>query len=352
VRNKRTYRAYEIRRAENKHRKFLKRKYKRYDQLLRQEFGPKNRSLKIEKESLYAPANFSLFDNREEVAKYFLEIRKNIDNKIPTIMDMATIERTDFVTICFLIATMMDGRERIRTLFQYLTVRVPRANAEVRDLFDKAQFLETVTKRGIADHGYFLSRLDKSINKEYSLDILNRAQKFFQDKVDLATLSPILTEIFTNTNNHANPDSQDDSDKLPWFASSLEVPDEGKICYSVIDLGVGIHQSLSDKGVKLVSTGGLTWTALQNMFSTSQGRLLSTGIPGGVNSSTKLLYRGQGLKDIYDNANLGPYRKFELITNKARVNLKDASNIYPDSTANLEATIYYWEIQYDRTQQN
>lgn len=338
---------YAIRRAHRKHRKALKRKYKRYNPAFhvdRSHFSQRD-----SRESLFAPRQFSLLDNRDEVIKYFTEVRHNIINKVPTIMDMSSIEYTDFPTICLLIATMMDGRAAVRKLFSYLTVRIPPSSSSAIELFQKAQFEATVTKKGVADHGYFLSRLDTALNRTYSLDILNRTKHFFDDRVDLATLSPILTEVFTNTNNHADPDRlEDEPNKVPWFASILEVPEENKLCYCVIDLGIGIHESLSRKGIKLAKTGLLSWKVLGNIFNASQSNMLSRHIPGGVESSTGLLYRGQGLKDIYNNANQGPYARFELMTNKARVNIKDIVKVTDDSGYNLEGTIYYWEIYGER----
>lgn len=38
------------------------------------------------------------------------------------------------------------------------------------------------------------------------------------------------------------------------------------------------------------------------------------------------------------------YKRFEIITNKTKVNLVNIGSIEKDSSENLSATIYYWEI--------
>jgi hypothetical protein len=342
--SKKDKKVYKVRFAKNKHRKALKRKDIKYVPDKQFEIIRPPQKLPDYQIKLSGPKNFSLLENRNAVIKYFDDMRKSLEKRIPTLMDLSAISNIDLPTIAFLIAHMMDSRQSVRQSNQYLTVWVPNDQSPISDLFKKSQFYETITRKGIADHGYFLSRSSSKINQNYMLDILEQTKVFVGQQVDISTLAPILTEIFTNTNNHADPNRGDEPNKIPWFVTLLEVPEQNKISYAVVDLGIGIHESLNNKGIKMVEAGRLSTLKMKTFFSKTQSKLLSTSIPQGVRSSTKLLYRGQGLQDIYNSVKIGPYKRFEVLTNKAKVNLLDISGIEDDTEYNLEGTIYYWEI--------
>jgi hypothetical protein len=292
-----------------------------------------------------APSEFAILTNRDAVVFYFEAISEHLTNRERVILDLSNITSTDLPAICLLIAFMMDSRSSAKNL-QYLTVQPPSKDSPAAELFEKAKFRETVTRNGVADHGFFLSRADKTLNKRYTLDILNYTNRFFGEKVDLSTLAPILTELFTNTNNHASPgvENEEDARKVPWFVSVLEVPEEQKVCYCVMDIGIGIYDSLKRRGLEVSKKSSRMKRMYDQFFGRGQSELLAENIPKGVQSSTELIYRGQGLRDVHNKAMEGPYKRFEVLTNKARVDLLNIRGNNDDSKYNFKGTIYYWEI--------
>jgi hypothetical protein len=292
------------------------------------------------KDFIAAPENFSLVDNPGGVIEYFRSVQDNAKLQIQTVMDMRSVDKTDLATISLLISVMMDRRKSAKAFKRSTTIYIPPAQTEPGRLFRKAQFHETVTAHGIADHAFFLSRRSTKVNEEYLRDVLNYAEKFLSVG-NPGKLSPLLVEIISNTNNHANPDVKEEEDRLPWFLSVLEDKDTGKMIFSVVDLGVGIFESLKMKG--LASTDNFE-DSIKDMYQNSQSKFLRTNIPEGVNSSTGLYYRGKGLQTIYEYAKNAIYDKFTIITNKAVVNLKNTNQNTVDSGDSLDGTVYYWEM--------
>ena len=292
------------------------------------------------KDFIFAPENFSLADNPGGVIEYFRSVQDNAKAQVQSVMDMRSVDKTDLATISLLISVMMDRRKSAKLFKKHVTVYIPPKNTEAGRLFRKAQFHETVTAHGIADHAFFLSRRSTKVNEDYLRDVLNYAERFLGVK-NPGKLSPLLVEIISNTNNHANPDVKEEEDRLPWFLSIFEDKDTGKMIFSVVDLGVGIFESLKMKGL----AGADNFEdSIRDMYQNSQSKFLRTNIPKGVDSSTGLLYRGKGLQTIYEYAKSAIYDRFTIITNQANVDLKNTGKNTVDSGVSLDGTVYYWEM--------
>jgi len=294
-----------------------------------------------DREFIKAPDEFSVLTNRGPVIEFFKSVLENVYTKVYSVMDMSAISSTDLATISLLISVMMDQRSKEALIRKYMTVYTPSENTLPGQLFRKAQFHQTVTKQGIADHTFFLSRRSTKVNADYIDDILKYTENFLGAN-STETLSPVLVEIISNTNNHANPSSKEGEDKIPWFLSVLEDREANKMIFSVVDLGVGIFESLKLKG--LANTDNLFEDAIKDMYANSQSKFLRTNIPKGVDSSTGLFYRGQGLQTVHALVKSSNYDTFTIVTNRAAVNLKSINDNHRDSAESLGGTIYYWEM--------
>jgi hypothetical protein len=297
---------------------------------------------------LSAPSNFSILTNRSATIRYFQSVMRNIRKRQNSLMDMSEILNTDLATIAIVISMMMDRRNQEAQIRQYMHVKFPTGDSGPAELFRKAQFKETVTQKGNSDHSFFLSRRDTKINNTYMEDIEKYANDFL-GKANAKHLLPILVELMKNTNNHATPDdveerySEDELDihRIPWFISVIEDEEEGKMKFSLVDLGIGIMESLNQNGLV---TADSHFDPIKDMYDNSQSKFLQYHIPRGVSSSTGLSYRGQGLKKVYDLANKGNYGTFNLVTNRAALNLVDGKEKVVDTAEAFGGTVYYWEM--------
>lgn len=330
--------------ARKRHRRELRARYSHGNRLLRYHRLREKVTKNISYTSMDAPTNFSILDNRDSVIKYFNTIKRMLNQKEYTQINLRKITSIDLPTLCLLGAFMLDRN----TKSKYLEVTSPLSNSAAYRFFEEAQFENMIIKERIPDFnsGAFLSRSEDEVNEEAISDILTKTVDYFGEnsKQRLRDLPPIIIEIVTNTADHANPDS---SYTLPWIVNTYETKNNNgnKVKqYCIIDMGVGIYETLIDKANSQQQGGSPWWHTIIKRES-SQGEFFRQAIPKGLQSRTALRQRGKGIKYIYDIVSGDDmYKRFEIITNKTKVNLVNIGSIEKDSSENLSATIYYWEV--------
>ena len=291
-----------------------------------------------------APTNFSILDNRNSIIEYFNTIKRMLNQKEYTRMSLREVTSIDLPTLCLLGAFMLDRN----TKSEYLEVTSPFSNSAAYRFFKEAQFENMIIKKRRPDFnsGAFLSRSEDEVDNKAIGDILTKTVNYFGEKnrQKLRDIHPIIIEIVTNTADHASPDS---SHTLPWIINTYETKDSNgnKVKqYCVIDMGVGIYETLIDKANSQQQGRSPWWHTIIKRES-SQGEFFRQAIPKGLQSRTTLPQRGKGIKYIYDTVSGDDmYKRFEIITNKTKVNLVNIGSIEKDSSENLSATIYYWEV--------
>ncbi len=294
--------------------------------------------------SMDAPTNFSILDNRNSIIEYFNTIKRMLNQKEYTRMSLREVTSIDLPTLCLLGAFMLDRN----TKSEYLEVTSPFSNSAAYRFFKEAQFENMIIKKRRPDFnsGAFLSRSEDEVDNKAIGDILTKTVNYFGEKnrQKLRDIHPIIIEIVTNTADHASPDS---SHTLPWIINTYETKDSNgnKVKqYCVIDMGVGIYETLIDKANSQQQGRSPWWHTIIKRES-SQGEFFRQAIPKGLQSRTTLPQRGKGIKYIYDTVSGDDmYKRFEIITNKTKVNLVNIGSIEKDSSENLSATIYYWEV--------
>lgn len=327
--------------AKNKHRRHLRRRKATYipnEEYALLQTGDIENNRKI----LIAPTDFRLTQNTNQTIKYFNQVLENIEKGIYSRIDMSSIERVDLATISVLISIMMDSRSRHMRVRKFMKVTYPSGDNQPGRLFSQSHFMETVTT-GAADNTYFLSRTSTIVNSQYNEDVIARTQSFTGGSKYDRTLPPILVEITSNTNNHATPQDAPENFQIPWFMAISEDVEDEKMYFCVVDLGVGIYESLHDKGIAHKDSVKFD-DAIRDMYENSQNKFLAQNIPVGVDSSTGLFYRGQGLKRIHDLVQASDYNKFVIITNRAKVDMKRIDSYKADALESFSGTVYYWEI--------
>lgn len=336
-------RAKQQRIARRKHCRELRARHSHDNRLLKYHRLHKKATKNISYTSMDAPTNFSILDNRDSVIQYFNTIKHMLNQKEYTQMNLRKVASIDLPTLCLLGAFMLDRNTRS----EYLEVTSPLSNSAAYRFFEEAQFENMIIKKRRPDFnsGVFLSRREDEVNKEAIGDILTKTVDYFgeSNQQRLRDLPPIIIEIVTNTADHASPDSRY---TLPWIINTYETKDGNgnKLKqYCIIDMGVGIYETLIDKANSQQQGKSLWHTMIKR--ENSQGEFFKQAIPKGLQSRTTLPQRGKGIKYIYDTVSGdNMYKRFEIITNKTRVNLTNLGLVEKDSSENLPATIYYWEV--------
>lgn len=290
---------------------------------------------------------FSILKNRDEVITYLNRIDKMLHQGINVNMDLSKSTHADLPTICMLSAYMLDGQH---TPTRHLQVSIPPPNANHRVIWDEIQFERMIIRqeRRNFSSGRFLSRSDNRVNGDITHIILNDTIEQFGEsrKGELRELNSIIGEIFENTTLHAHPRKQK---RVPWIINTHGIEGDGyqEREFCIVDLGVGVYDSIRDNVNKWNTKRAKVVHRLTNALdsSSTQSKFLSRHIPTGIGSSTNETTRGKGIRAVHELALANVYSEFDIITNRAHVNLKDISNISRDSSENFNGTIYYWKIR-------
>ena len=336
-------RAKQQRIARRKHCRELRARHSHDNRLLKYHRLHKKATKNISYTSMDAPTNFSILDNRNSIIEYFNTIKRMLNQKEYTRMILREVTSIDLPTLCLLGAFMLDRN----TKSEYLEVTSPFSNSAAYSFFKEAQFENTIIKKRRPDFnsGAFLSRSKDGVDDRVIGDILTKTVNYFgeNNRQRLRDIHPIIIEIVTNTADHASPDK---NHTLPWIVNTYETKDSnGKKIkqYCIIDMGVGIYETQIDKANSQQQGKSLWHTIIKR--ENSQGEFFKQAIPKGLQSRTTLPQRGKGIKYIYDTVSGDDmYKRFEIITNKAKVNLTNLGLVEKDSSENLPATIYYWEV--------
>ena len=284
-------RAKQQRIARRKHCRELRARHSHDNRLLKYHRLHKKATKNISYTSMDAPTNFSILDNRDSVIQYFNTIKHMLNQKEYTQMNLRKVASIDLPTLCLLGAFMLDRNTRS----EYLEVTSPLSNSAAYRFFEEAQFENMIIKKRRPDFnsGVFLSRREDEVNKEAIGDILTKTVDYFgeSNQQRLRDLPPIIIEIVTNTADHASPDSRY---TLPWIINTYETKDGNgnKLKqYCIIDMGVGIYETLIDKANSQQQGKSLWHTIIKR--ENSQGEFFKQAIPKGLQSRTTLPQRGR-----------------------------------------------------------
>ncbi len=140
-----------------------------------------------------------------------------------------------------------------------------------------------------------------------------------------------LIELMCNTHNHA---AKKGEETKHWWATVYGDSARRMVCYSFVDVGVGIFKSVN-----------LHWVrkAFRHLGLNDNSKLLLEILEGRVESSTGLSYRGNGLPTIYKKSQSGNIKALHIISNDVYA---DVSNgVYRTLNVSFPGTLFYWESE-------
>ena len=161
---------------------------------------------------------------------------------------------------------------------------------------------------------------------KYICDFTN--SKLNQDKLFTKFLYRMLTELMTNTKDHAyNRKSKFD---YCWYI--FVENDKDKIKYTFMDNGIGIPTTVFKKFHEKI---------IETLHLDKEYKYIESALKGDFRTETKIEHRGTGLPDIFGISKRGNISNLTIISNKAYYSKEQKSY---DLETHLEGTILYWEI--------
>lgn len=287
------------------------------------------------------PKCLSLIENYEEVLKFIQELRDAYRKRKKVFVLMNGMKSFSGDGLIILLSNVV--------LFKSAKIKFngnyPREKS-VKEHLLKTSFYDALYNYDYAKESQydltkndFFTHANTSVDSELTSRLIAQNSSFLWNEERRCTgVQRIFLELMQNTNNHA---SRKQGEKHWWLhVSRAENPK--RLCFSFIDYGMGIFESLAKKDVK---SKFYHWfeKMMPILNPDDHCSLLETILNGTFHSTvTNKPYRGKGLPGIYNTFVKHKISRLIIITNDV---FAEASNgIFNSINHKLEGTFVYFEV--------
>ena len=276
-----------------------------------------------------APPKFSFVNNTDEVLKYFNDISDLILKKQSVNLNIEDIGELTPDVIPILMAILNDKNSKKVGL----QGNAPK-NPKLKKMFVESglyDFVSSFGKKMVSQDNKLWRHSTNSIVKgEMAGQAAKSCKKIFEDNgfnYDTDSLYNLLVEAMSNTLNHANKN-------VNWWLYYYYDKETKTLKFSFVDLGVGIFKSASFDSYRQVINAIIPG----NQF------LVRPFLEGKIMSSRKTdkAISGKGVKQIMDCAKLNEFKRFLIITNDVKIDVKTQQS--EQLSDNFAGTFIYFEI--------
>lgn len=305
---------------------------------------------RIKYENYPAPPNFSFIDNTSSVLDYFNGMDSKISETESINIDISEINNLTPDTITLLIAKLSERK------LKEIGIRgnAPK-DPELKKMFVESGLYEYVKSNGIKTVSpknklwkYSRSSVVKGSMTQNAITLCRDLFLKNGKTYDTDPLYNLLVEAMSNTIHHADDEKNKNSrrrktpnkrgssptNNVNWWLYYYYDETLNSIKFSFIDMGVGIFKSASFNGYRKVV----------NYFSPSNKPLVKPFLEGKIMSSRKTdtAISGKGIRQIMHCASLNEFKKFLIITNDLKIDVKSKRS--EELNSNFAGTFIYFEI--------
>lgn len=295
-----------------------------------------------------APRQFTLIENTDEVLGFIQRLMEAFSKRKKVYVSLRQLKFISGDAIVLLLSNVIEFKAA-GIDFNGNRPKIGKIAKKLEDsgffkiLYDendsvKAQFQGHHTI-SIDDEKDIYTHATKSVDSELTASLIENAAEFlWGTKRRCQGVQRILIELMQNTNNHA---SRKTGEKY-WWLSVSKAYNPKRVCFSFIDYGMGIFNSLATKGTNDKFYG---WLNKMKQICTPEHHyeVLHKMMTGEFhNTVTGKSYRGKGIPGIYKQIERGAITKLITISNDAFANATEDDFhhlIYP-----LSGTFVYWEV--------
>lgn len=279
-----------------------------------------------------APEKFSFINNTNEVLTYFNDVRNFIKQKKSVFLDISGITELTPDTITLLISKLSEKESKKVILHG----NAPE-NPILKKMFMESglyNFVNSLGNKKVSNKNKLWKHsTNNEVKGEMTALAINACKDLFKRKgidYDTDNLYNLLVEAMSNTMNHADGKISN----LDWWLYYYLDEPNNTIKFSFIDLGIGIFKSASFDSYKKYAKHIYQGNRL----------LVKPFLEGKIISSRKTDHEisGKGVKQIIDCANLNEFKKFIIITNDVKIDVKTKES--EEISNNFDGTFIYFEI--------
>lgn len=299
---------------------------------------------------VFAPKNFTLIGNPEEVIAFISVLKNCFNKKRPVYVVMRDVENIDYDAIVVLLSAMV----RFKSHNIRFNGDFPKNN-ESKKILSESGFFDTLQLRQFQDRARFEIRptgknfisthgVAGIVDSNLGASLIESASRAVWGKSKRCPgVQTTLVELMQNTVNHASAMSEEEKH---WWLSVNPSKTDGKVRFSFVDYGVGIFRSLQEK-----PKDNIFYVALRQLFNKykDNAELLRLIMNGELHKTvTGEYFRGQGLPGIKESMEENAFSNLHIISNNVYANINEGE--YKVLTESLDGTFIYWEI--DSTNEN
>ncbi len=287
-----------------------------------------------------APKIFSLLENTEELLSFIHKVDDCFTNKKKVFIRMKDTTEISYDAIVVLLSKLIQFKaNKIDFNGDF-----PK-DKNVENILKGSGFIEYLYKNFDNQDTYTIDKkiythANKNVNSALTSTIIEEASKnLWNEKRRCPGMQRVFIELMQNTNNHASNHSK--GEKL-WWSSIIHNKKEEKVCFSFIDYGVGIIDSLKNK-----ETGKFArvFNSIKSIFNPNNNAdVLKLLLEGKIHEIIKeqAYNRGKGLPGIYKAWKSNDISNLIVITNNVYANV--ANSKYEEMKNDLYGTFIYWEL--------
>lgn len=291
-----------------------------------------------------APRNFSFIENTREVSDFIGELQGHFKSRNKVFIDLTGVETINYDAIVVLLAIMVKFKAN----------KIPfngnnPENNQARLILEKSGFFDHLYLKFKKENKYDLAGRNnnnihthamKKVEPTLSSKLVNEAsKKLWGEPRRCQGVQRVLLELMQNTNNHAQIGKEGEKH---WWLSVHKIENENRVCFSFIDFGVGVFESLEKKNQESKFFGWRSKLSKAFRFE-SNSDILRLILDGELHQTvTGKPYRGKGIPGIRDALKRNQISKLHIITNDTSANVE--RGIYEKLNKSFSGTYIYWEL--------
>lgn len=290
-----------------------------------------------------APANFSLIQNSDEVLRFINKLTSAYKQRKKVFVQLKNVKSISGDAVVLLLSNVIQFRSA-RIAFNGDKPK----DEKVAKTIDDSGFFDILYGKYYDEDEYkiksknIFTHAKKNVDSELTANLISESASFLWGEERRCTgVQRIFLELMQNTNNHA---SHTIGDKFWWICVTKKYNPK-RVCFSFIDYGMGIFNSLESKEPNDKFFG---WMEKIKDFCNPQQHynVLHEMLTGKFHHTvTGHYFRGKGIPGIYNEIKKESISKLIIISNDAFADpiIED----YHSLRYSLEGTFVYWEIDCD-----
>tara|TARA_R110002012_G_scaffold210271_1_gene380899 strand:- start:2516 stop:3610 length:1095 start_codon:yes stop_codon:yes gene_type:complete len=291
---------------------------------------------------VFAPKKLSLVENPEKTIAFVNQLRKCFKRRKKVFVLLSQVESVGYDALVVLLSILI----RFKSHKIDFNGDFPKNNEALSKISNSGFFdylyknINNEERYKILKGGSISTHAWKKVDSELTHEVIRDAAQFIWGKPRTCNgVQRSLIELMHNTNNHAAYEAEGEKH---WFLSVQHIKQDKKVCFSFVDFGVGIFESLNNKGKE---SKWYDWkTPLSKLFTfENNSELLRLILNGELHKTvTGKPYRGKGLPGIYDASKRNYFNKLHVISNDVFANIESVN--FKTLSNKFTGTFVYWEV--------